>query len=338
MVPILFLRMSVNRISGTLNGMIRGRVRVSADLLRYEDKVPTRDEIKTLSLEIGDMTRVIKRIIPYISASTLKHSERTTPLSQAKHQAILFTDIRGFTTLCEGMSPQQVVEILNHYCDLQAGIIAQHHGEVDKFVGDAVMGVFDGPTREINACRAAMAIRTAMAADRELQEPEKRNLISIGIGINTGPVVFGSVGTKDRMAFTSIGDTVNLAARLEGANKEYASKTLISQAVHEKIKGAFLCREIDLLTVKGKSRPVRIYEILQERTRAAAKLVTLAESFEEGLACYRQRKWDPAAKIFSGLAERLHDAPSRVFLQRIERFKADPPPRGWDGVYALTVK
>ncbi len=336
--PILFLRMSVNRISGTLAGMIRGRVRVSADLLRYEDKVPTRDEIKTLSLEIGNMTTVIRGIIPYISTSTLKHAERKTPLSQARHLAFLFTDIRGFTTLCEGLSPQEVVQVLNHYLDLQAGIIVQHHGDIDKFVADAVMGVFDGPTREINACRAAMAIRTAMARDRELKEPEKRNLISIGIGINTGPVVFGSVGAKDRMDFTSIGDTVNLAARLEGANKEYGSKSLVSQAVYEKVKQAFLCREIDLLKVVGKSRPVRIYEILQERARAAAKLVTLAESFEEGLACYRQRKWEAAAKIFSALADRLHDVPSSVFLRRIERFRADPPPRGWDGVYALSVK
>jgi len=336
--PILFLRMSVNRISGTLASMIRGRVRVSADLLHYEDRIPTRDEIKLLSAEIGNMTTVIKGIIPYISASTLKHAERTTPTSQAKQLAFLFTDIRGFTTLCEGMTPAQVVEILNHYLDLQANIILQHHGDIDKFVGDEVMGVFDGPTREINACRAAMAIRTAMARDKELKEPGKRDLIAIGIGINTGSVVFGSVGAKDRMDFTSIGDTVNLAARLEGANKEYGTKCLITEAVHAKVKSAYLCREIDLLTVKGKTQPVRIYELLQERGKAAPKLATLAEDFEKGLACYRQKKWDAAVKVFSVLGKALDDKPSRVFLERVELFRAAPPPRNWDGVFALTVK
>jgi adenylate cyclase len=336
--PILFLRMSVNRISGTLAGMIRGRTRISAELLQYDDRVPTRDEIKMLSDEIGNMTTVIKGIIPYISASTLKHSERNTPTSQSRQLAFLFTDIRGFTTLCEGMSPPQIVEILNHYLDLQAQVIIQHHGDIDKFVGDEVMGQFDGPTREINACRAAMAIRTAMARDKELKEAEKRNLISIGIGINTGPVVFGSVGSKDRMDFTSIGDTVNLAARLEGANKEYGTKSLVSEAVYDKVKDTYLCREIDLLTVKGKTQPVRIYEILQERDKAAPKLVTLAESFEKALAYYRGRKWDAASKVFQTLVDKLHDDPSRVFLGRIEHFQANPPPRGWDGVFAMTVK
>ncbi len=336
--PILFLRMSVKRISGTLGDMIRGRVRISAELLRYEDRVPTRDEIKMLSAEIGNMTTVIKGIIPYISASTLKQAERATPTSEAKHLAFLFTDIRGFTTLCEGMAPVQVVEILNHYLDLQASIILEHHGDIDKFVADEVMGVFDGPTRELNACRAAMAIRTAMARDKELKRHEKGASVTIGIGINTGPVVFGSVGAKDRMDFTSIGDTVNLAARLEGANKEYGTKSLISEAVYRKVKDAFLCREIDLLTVKGKSRPVRIYEVLQERRKAAGKLVTLADTFERGLGLYRERKWDTAARFFGALAEKLDDGASRVFLRRIEVFRASPPPDGWDGVFALTVK
>ncbi len=336
--PILFLRMSVKRMSGTLDDMIRGRVRVSAELLRYEDRVPTRDEIKMLSAEIGNMTTVIKGIIPYISASTLKQAERATPTSEARHQAVLFTDIRGFTTISEGMAPAEVVEILNHYLGLQQSIIYQHHGDVDKFIGDAVMGVFEGPTRELNACRAAMAIRTAMAKDRELKQSEKRNLISIGIGINTGPVVFGSVGAGDRLAYTSIGDTVNLAARLESANKEYGTKSLVSEEVYKKVRDAFVCREIDLLTVKGKSRPVRIYEILQERSKAAVKITALAQSFEKGLALYRARRWDSAATVFEVLGKRLDDKPSRVFVERIGAFRASPPPRGWDGVYTLSFK
>jgi adenylate cyclase len=336
--PILFLGMSVNRISATLGSMIHGSVRVSADLLHFEDRILTRDEIKMLSGEIGNMITVIKGIIPYISASTLKQSERGELTSRNRDLTFLFTDIRGFTNLCEGMSPPEVVKILNHYLDLQAGIIIQHHGDIDKFVGDEVMGEFEGPGRDINACRAAMAIRTEIGRARDLAEAGKQDLITIGIGINSGPVVWGSVGSKDRMDFTSIGDTVNLAARLEGANKTYGTKSLITEAVYEKVKEAYLCREIDLMTVKGKTQPVRIYEILQERSKAAVKLTTLARSFEKGLASYRAKKWDAAIAHFEPLASTLNDKPSRVFMDRIEMFRASPPPRSWDGVFALNVK
>ena len=144
--------------------------------------------------------------------------------------------------------------MLNHYLDLQSTIIHANGGDVDKFVGDEVMAMFEGARKEINACKASLEIRKAMAEEKELAELAKRNFVSIGIGINTGPVVHGSMGAKDRMDFTSIGDTVNLAARLEGTNKEYATKTLITEAVYEKVQDAFLCREIDLVTVKGKSR------------------------------------------------------------------------------------
>ena len=169
------------------------------------------------------------------------------------------------------MSPDKVVEMLNHYLDLQSSIIHENGGDVDKFVGDEVMAMFEGPKRDQNACKAAMEIRKAMAKEKELAKAAGAGTVSIGIGINAGPVVFGSMGAKDRMDFTSIGDTVNLAARLEGTNKEYATKTLITAAVYDKVKDAFICREIDLVTVKGKTEAVRIYELLQETQGRATR-------------------------------------------------------------------
>jgi adenylate cyclase len=336
--PILLLRMSVAGISTSLSRMIKGESRISADLLLYQDKVPTKDEIKSLSAEIGNMATVIRGIVPYISASTLKHSEREKPTTEKRDLCFLFTDIRGFTSLCEGMSPERVVEMLNHYLDLQSSIILANEGDVDKFVGDEVMAMFEGPAKERNACAASLAIRKTMAEEKALAIAEKQNVVSIGIGINSGPVVFGSVGAKDRMDFTSIGDTVNLAARLEGANKTYGTKTLVTEAVYEKVKEQYLCREIDMLTVKGKKQPARIYEIIQERERANARLVEMCRLFEEGLAAYRARHWVKAGKAFTVLRDKMSDAPSAVFLQRIEVFKASPPPEGWDGVFAMTVK
>lgn len=318
--------------------MVRGEERISADRLRYEDRVVTQDEIKRLSVEISNMAAVIRGVVPYISASTLKHSERDSPMTERRDLTFLFTDIRGFTTICEGLSPEDVVTMLNHYLDIQTEAIVAHGGDIDKFVGDEVMAVFDGPDKEIRACRAGMAIRKAMAEEQEKARSESGAIVSIGIGINTGPVVFGSVGARDRMDFTSIGDTVNLAARLEGANKTYGTKALISEAVYEKVKGTFLCREVDLIAVKGKTVPVRIFELLQDSTTASPKLMKIKEGFEAGLVSYRAKRWGPAKKHFGLIRDTYGDEASEVFIKRVEVFEANPPDALWDGVFRMTVK
>lgn len=336
--PILFLRMSVNSISSRLQSMVRGQSKVSADNLHYEDRVETKDEIKQLSVEIGNMTTVIRGVVPYISASTLKHAERANPMTERKDLAFLFTDIRGFTSICEGLAPEDVVSMLNRYLDLQAEAIIEHGGDIDKFVGDELMAVFEGADKELNACKAGMAIRSAMAKAQEEARNQSLALVSIGLGINSGPVVFGSVGARDRMDFTSIGDTVNLAARLEGANKTYGTKSLVSETVYERVKENFLCREIDLLAVKGKNIPVRIFELLQETKKSTAKLIEIKNNFEEGLSAYRKRNWKTAKKHFDIGVKNYKDETSEVFLQRINLFEANPPPKEWDGVFRMTVK
>ncbi|MBN2532079.1 MAG: adenylate/guanylate cyclase domain-containing protein [Spirochaetales bacterium] len=336
--PLLFLRMNVNKLGTTLSRMLKGKMKVSADLLTYRDIVKTKDEIKTLSTEINDMTNVIKGVIPYISSSTFTHVEEGKPVSQIRKLCFLFTDIRGFTTLCEGLAPAKVVSILNRYLDIQSTIIMNNHGDIDKFVGDEIMGTFDGPDKEKNACKASMEIRTAMAEEREKREKKQQKAVQIGIGLNSGPVVFGSVGAKERMDFTSIGDTVNLAARLEGANKVYHTKALMTETVYTKVKDLYICREIDLIAVKGKSIPVRIYEILQDKKKADKKLLTIKKYFEEGLEQYRNKKWNDALKVFTKCNEEYNDRTSNVFIRRIGLFKSNPPPANWDGVFTMTVK
>jgi len=337
-IPILYLRMSVASISSSLAGMVKGSSRISSDLLQYKDRVVTKDEIKGLSNEVGNMAAVLRGIVPYISASTLKHSERVTPMNEMRELCFLFTDIRGFTALCEGLGPEEVVELLNRYLELQSTIIFGNGGDVDKFVGDQVMAVFEGRDKELRAVKTGLEIMKAMEAEKKKALAERKRALSIGIGINSGPVVFGSIGAKDRMDFTSIGDAVNLAARLEGANKAYGTKALISDVVYEKAKAKYLCREVDRLVVKGKSQPVSVYELLERRDLATASELQCCSVFEQSLALYRKRAWDKAESGFSFLVDKCRDELSSTFLKRVSHFKRNPPPDGWDGVFNLAVK
>jgi class 3 adenylate cyclase len=228
--------------------------------------------------------------------------------------------------------------MLNGSLDLQVGIISENGGDVDKFIGDAVMAVFQGPNKERAACRAGMQIRDALAVETQRARFARRQVLSVGIGVHSGSVISGSVGARGRMDVTSIGDTVNLAARLEGANKTYGTDTLVSEIVHDEVKDAYLCREIDLLAVKGRRQPVRIFELLQERSTASDKAHEIKRLFEEGLMLYRRQSWTAAEKCFAFMDEKFGDQPSRIFLRRIEVFRTTPPPAKWDGVFSLSVK
>jgi adenylate cyclase len=338
--PLLFLRMNVKKISASLSRMISGEEKVSADQLTYNDEIRTKDEIKALSREIKGMTTIIKGMMPYVSVSTFQQSRNKKDDSKTtiKNLAFIFTDIRGFTSICEGLAPDKVIETINHYLTAQTEIIYKHHGDVDKFVGDSIMAEFDGPNKEINACNASMDLIEMMRKDKEERVKNKLTTADIGIGINTGSVVYGSIGAKERMDFTSIGDTVNLASRLEGANKEYFTKLLISESVYKKIKENFICREIDLLTVKGKTEHVRIYEILQKAAKPLKALVSLKTDFEQALSLYRNQKWEDALRAFQEIYNESKDKTSKVFIDRIKLFMHHSPPENWDGVFALNVK
>ena len=337
--PLLYLKTNVRKSANTLEEILNGNSKITAEQLTFIDSIKTQDETKDLSKEIKNMVGIIRGIIPYISLSTLQAADKDIKKATSSRElCFLFTDIRGFTNLCEGKKPQEVVEILNHYLDIETEIILNNGGDVDKFVGDEMMAFFAGPKKEYNACKAAMEIRAAMRFQQEQALAEGSDYISMGIGINTGRVVFGSVGARSRMDFTSIGDTVNLAARLESANKAYGSKAIITEAVFEKLKDTFVCRELDFIKVKGKNEPVRIYEILQTKAAAVDKLFDIKDLFEKGLAAYRKQAWDKAEEMFQLCNEKYQDMPSVIFLDRIAHFKINPPPKKWDGVFEMKVK
>ncbi len=345
--PLLFLRKNVRKTSRSIEKIMGGSAKNASNALVFSDTIKTNDEIKDLSLEIREMVDLIRGIMPYISFSTLQHAEKVGSGDErgsiSRDLCFLFTDIRGFTSLCEGLEPKQVVEILNRYLEIETKIILDNGGDVDKFVGDEMMAFFSGPRKEINACKAAMEIRSAMREEQKRAMENGTAYVTIGIGINTGKVTFGPVGASTRRDFTSIGDVVNLAARLESANKAYGSKSIISDAVYQKLRNQFICRELDFITVKGKTEPVRIYEILQQKSRASKnkadqKLLEIKELFENGLQAYREQKWTESEKFFGECAGKYNDLPSIVFLDRINHFKSNPPQKNWDGVFKMSVK
>lgn len=338
--PIIQLCVNIRKTTNILNEIFSGNAKIDAHKLVFDDNLKTRDEIKTLSKEIKNIITLVRGMLPYISFHTLRNAEKDIgSKSISRNLCFLFTDIRGFTKLCEKLPAREVILMLNRYLNIETKIIFDNGGDVDKYVGDEMMAFFAGPKKEINACKAAMEIREALYREQLAALKVGRETISLGIGINTGYVIFGPVGSETRKDFTSIGDTVNLAARLEGANKQYGSKTIISEAVYNNLGNAFICRELDYITVKGKTEVVRIFEVLQEaKKNTGDKIYDLKKLFETGLDYYRQRKWKTAEKYFLECVEKYNDKPAKVFLERIEHYRSSPPPADWKGVFVMRVK
>ena len=338
--PIIQLCVNIRKTTNILNEIFSGNAKIDAHKLVFDDNLKTRDEIKTLSKEIKNIITLVRGMLPYISFHTLRNAEKDVgSKSISRNLCFLFTDIRGFTKLCEKLPAREVILMLNRYLNIETKIIFDNGGDVDKYVGDEMMAFFAGPKKEINACKAAMEIREALYREQMAALKVGRETISLGIGINTGYVIFGPVGSETRKDFTSIGDTVNLAARLEGANKQYGSKTIISEAVYNNLGNTFICRELDYITVKGKTEVVRIFEVLQEaKKNTGDKIYDLKKLFETGLDYYRQRKWKTAEKYFLECVEKYNDKPAKVFLERIEHYRSSPPPADWKGVFVMRVK
>ncbi len=257
---------------------------------------------------------------------------------------VLFSDIRGFTTLTEQLGPQGTVALLNEYFTLMVDCLQKEEGMLDKFIGDAVMAAFgipvphdDDPDR---ATRTAIAMLTTLARWNEQRAADGKLPVEIGIGLNTDRVVSGNIGSQKRMDFTIIGDGVNLAARLESACKQYGAKLLISEFTFRKLKGTYRTREIDLAVVKGKTKPVAVVEVLDfHDEKSFPHIVDVLSLFRNGLSAYRARRWDEATRIF-GEALELHpaDKPSLIHVERSQYLKENPPPEDWDGAWVLESK
>jgi len=283
-------------------------------------------------------------LAPAIVEELLGHEDSLRLGGEKRDLTVLFSDIRGFTTLSERLDPPVVIELLNEYLTPMTDIIVQdHRGTLDKYMGDAIMAFWGAPQAQpdhpLLACRAALAMTERLAALRAGWRARGLPEIDVGVGINTGAMSVGFVGSQDRFYnYTVLGDAVNLASRLEGANKEYGTRILVGQATLERVRGQVVTRELDAVRVKGKSEPVVIHELLAMGLPRPAQAAFLAE-FEWGLSAYKGQRWEEAMAHFRA-AIALHgpDACAQMYLARCEAMRQHPPGPGWDGVYEMSHK
>lgn len=336
--------------------LVTGTDAVEAGDLTTVVPVTTKDEIGHLTESFNHMVdelRLKERIKdtfgkymdPRIVSDLLEHPEFTQPGGERREMTVMFIDLKGFTSISEVLSADDLITMINKFFGHMTEAISANKGVVDKFMGDAVMAYWGPPFTNPNE-HAELACRAAIAARGKLDEFRSEVIAAVGeaardldidlrIGISTGPVVVGTVGSTATRSFTVMGDPVNLGSRLEGANKAYGTHIMISDRTRELAGGSFMTRELDLIRVKGKAKPTRVFELIPE----GALLPTAKDHFETGVAAYRERKWEAAEQAFKAcLKDHPGDTPSEVYVERVEHLRKIPPPDVWDGVWVFETK
>ena len=278
----------------------------------------------------------------YVSAEVVSQVMKTPDKLQLggakKEVTIFFSDIRGFTTLSEGLTPEKLVHLLNEYLSAMTDIIMKHSGVVDKYIGDAIMAFWGAILEQKNhaelACETSLEMQEKLAELNKKWALEKWPVIKIGIGLNTGDAIIGNMGSYKRFDYTAIGDNINLGSRLEGLTKQYKVGILASEMTRKKAGEGFVFRKIDLVQVKGRTKPIWIYELVCRKNEITNSIQERIHTYEQGIELYLEKKWDKAIKEF----EKINDASSQEFITRCTAFKKNPPSSTWDGVWVMKSK
>jgi adenylate cyclase len=343
-----------------LRRLLAGTHSVEAGALDVEIPVTSSDEIGRLTASFNKMVRELrekariretfgKYLDPRIVEGLVDRPELLASKGERRVMTIFFSDMKGFTDISEGLTPAALVNLINHYLTAMSESVRRNGGIIDKYIGDALMAFWGPPF-----CAAHEQARLACAVGLEqlgllpsvrAALPDvlgvRRNLphIDIRIGIATGDVIVGNIGSPMAMSYTVMGDTVNLASRLEGAGKIYGTRILVSEATMEMAGDAFEFREIDTVLVVGKREPQRIFELLGRHGEVDPSVLELAGQFSEGLAAYRRRAWSDAEAAFKRCQEIApEDGPTRTFLQRIPQLSGQALADDWNGVWRLAEK
>ena len=254
-----------------------------------------------------------------------------------------FSDIQGFSTISEGLTPEELVQLLNEYLTAMCDIVSSYHGTIDKFEGDAIIAFWGAPLELPDhatiACHAAIDMQKKNEEMRKTLREQNRPMLYTRIGMSSGSVVVGNMGSADRMDYTMMGDVVNLAARLEGVNKFYQTFTMISQSTYELTKDDIDTRQLDVIRVVGKKEPISVYEVLERKNQTSSEKSGVVEKYLKALKLYEERNFADASKEFEKvLAIDPDDGPSQTYVKRCGVFLETPPEKDWDGVYTFTEK
>ena len=303
-------------------------------LLNYETVDKKRREVRKM---FG------KYLAPALVAQMEADPSKVALGGETKEITAFFSDIAGFSSFSEKMTPEALVAFLNIYCSEMTDILISHQGYLDKYIGDALVGIFGAPIALENHRLAGL--RSALDMQRRLKELEGAwreagyPAVVTRMGLNTGRALVGNMGSKERLNYTMMGDMVNLASRLEGANKAYGTLIMVAEESLKGLEDRFEHRFLDLLAVKGKTLPVKVFELMEEAGALDAATEDMRGFYLEGIAAYEKRDWPEAVRLFQRALEILpDDGPSNTYLDRCFEYLRQPPPENWDGVFRMKTK
>ena len=343
-----------------LRRLVDGAKAIAAGDLAVTVQVTSKDEIGQLAEAFNHMAQELrtkdrikdtfgKYLDPRVVARLIDTSKEDMDQAERRVATVLFSDLKGFTSMSEQLTATAMVKLLNRYFTVVSDQIRAHNGVVEKYIGDAVMAFWappfsTGDDHAASACLAALAHRDAVIALRP-ELPQllglRRNVpeLAVRMGLATGEVVIGTIGAPTAKSYAAIGDITNLASRLEGVNKVYGTTVILAEETYRLAQQVIDARELDTVIVVGKSEPVRIFELLGRAGEVDASLHELRDLYVEGLAAYRQQDWDTAEQRFAEYLRRCpDDGPASVLRERSVAFRAAPPPPDWDGVWRLNEK
>ena len=283
-----------------------------------------------------------KYVSPVVIDNLIKNPDKINLGGERRNITIFFSDIRGFTAISEELAPEELVHLLNEYLTEMTSIIIKDQGLVDKYMGDAIMAFWGAPLDQPDHAEIACSSSLEMIDKlRELQKKWKQEGLpsfNIGIGLNSGDAIVGNMGSSTRFDYTAMGDNVNLASRLEGLNKLYGSNIIISEYTHKIVKNKFDTRMLDIVKVKGKKKPILIYELLSRKDELNKKQRDFIKLYETGIELYINKKWKPAIKSFQGAIKLMDDNATHMFIARCNELQKNPPSKDWDGVWEIKTK
>lgn len=282
-------------------------------------------------------------VAPPIVESILRDPATLQLGGQKRDMTVLFSDVRGFTSLSETLSPERLVHVLNTYLTRMTEVVFAERGVLDKYIGDAVMAFWNAPFDQKD--HALRAVRTALGMQRALAEMNRQKMfgpdieLAAGVGVNTGEMIVGNMGSETRFDYTVIGDNVNLASRVEGLTKEYGVGVLMTETTWKQAGKSILARRIDKVAVKGKREPAVLYEAIGLASEATQEDVNLANDFEEAFTRYANGEFETAIAVCGSILQHHpEDGPCRTIISRCHHFLSDPPPEEWDGTWVMTKK